>query len=71
MARDSDCWDAYASILGIKHVLDGQNMGDLGPKQLPKQLPCIGLYRKIPVDVGRPLDVARRLLGGRWLPSRV
>ena len=61
VARDSDCWDSYVSILGIKHVLDGQNMGDLGPNELP----WIGLYRKIPVDVGRPLDVARRLLGGR------
>ena len=51
MARDMASGDAYAPISRVKHVLDGQDVGDL----MPNDPLWIIIYRQIHADVERPL----------------
>jgi len=46
VARDMACWDAYASISRVKHVLDGQDVGYLTPNDPP----WISMYRSYLAD---------------------
>jgi len=48
VAGDINCWDACASISRVKHVLDGQDMGDL----MPNDPLWIIIYRLFQADDG-------------------
>jgi len=59
VARDMACWDAYASISRVKHVLDCRDVGYLTPSGPP----WISMYR--------PYSADSRAAVGTWQTANV
>jgi len=53
VAKDSNCWSAGALISRVKHVLEGQNVGDVELCE-PIWLHCSGMPVGLLVTVERP-----------------
>jgi len=65
VAKDGECWSAGTLISKVKHVLDGQDVGDL---ELSESL-LVTMYRHARGSVGRPLGVPGWFPASRFAPT--
>ena len=66
MAKNGDCWGAGALISRVKHVPDGQDVGDL---ELSEPL-LVTMSRHARGSAGRPLGAPGWFPASRFAPTR-